>query len=263
LNELVGNPYETEKLLEEYLLLHYGSPQTVLPWAFGPREALEFPRRCVSELIAPLLEGSGLAEGGAGRALELGCAVGRACFELSALCSQVVGIDFSHSFIREARRLASERHASFSFPEEGELRGQARVQLPDRFQPERVIFEVGDATALRSDLGDFDIVLAANLLCRVPDPPALLRQLPSLVRPGGLLVLTSPYTWSEEYTPRRHWLGGFTRGGEAVRSLSSLRQALEGPFELLDTVDMPFMIREHARKFQWSVAQASRWRRRS
>lgn len=253
--DLETNPYETEKLLEEYLLLHYGAAETVLPWAFGPREALEFPARCVTEQIADLAPPSG-------RALELGCAVGRACFELSVFCDEVVGIDFSRGFVHEARRLARERSAAFSYPEEGELRGQATIALDQRFHPERVRFEVGDATALREDLGSFDIVLAANLLCRVPDPQALLRQLPALVRPGGLLVLTSPYTWMEEFTPRRHWLGGFTRGGEAVRSLASLTLALQGSFELIDTTDMPFLIREHARKFQWSVAQASRWRRR-
>ena len=42
MSELVANPYETEKLLEEYLLLHYGAPETVLPWTFGPLEALDF-----------------------------------------------------------------------------------------------------------------------------------------------------------------------------------------------------------------------------
>jgi putative 4-mercaptohistidine N1-methyltranferase len=174
----------------------------------------------------------------------------------------VVGIDFSQSFIREAQRMAHERTASFTYPEEGELRGQATVQLDARFHPERVSFEVGDATALRADLGSFDSVLAANLLCRVPDPSAVLDRFPSLVRPGGRLVITSPYTWMEEYTPRERWLGGFLREGVAVRSLATLSEALQPSFELEGTTDMPFLIREHARKFQWSVAQASRWRRR-
>ena len=51
---MTANPYETEKLLEEYLLLHYGAPETVLPWAFGPREALDFPARCVTEQVTPV-----------------------------------------------------------------------------------------------------------------------------------------------------------------------------------------------------------------
>lgn len=253
MSDVIHNPYETDKLLEEYLLLHYGSPDTVLPWAFGPREALEFPARCVWQQVRPVP---------GARALELGCSVGRACFELSKFCDQVVGIDFSHSFIQEARRLAEEGTASFSFPDEGELRGHARVELDQEFRRRVVSFEVGDATALRADLGGFDIVLAANLLCRVPDPEAVLRRFPDLVKAGGQLVITSPYTWMEEYTPRERWLGGFMREGQAVRSLPTLQAALEASFELEGCADMPFLIREHARKFQWSVAQASRWRRR-
>jgi putative 4-mercaptohistidine N1-methyltranferase len=252
LTDLIDNPYETEKLLEEYILLHYGAPDTILPWAFGPREALEFPARCVSEHVH--------AQPG-DRALELGCSVGRACFELSVTCAEVIGIDFSQSFIAEAQRLARERTASFSYPEEGELRQHATIALSNHFHPERVRFEVGDATALRPDLGSFDIVLAANLLCRVPDPAAVLCRLPALVRPGGQLVITSPYTWMEEYTPRDRWLGGLVRDGQAVRSLASLTEALQSSFELTACSDMPFLIREHARKFQWSVAQASCWRR--
>lgn len=254
MTEIADNPYETEQLLEEYLLLHYGASEAVLPWAFGPREALDFPARCVDELVTPVR---------GARALELGCAVGRACFELSTFCSEVVGIDFSQSFIREAERLAREGQATFTYADEGELRCQTRVELSAQFHRDRVRFEVGDATSLRGDLGSFDIVLACNLLCRVPDPSAVLKRFADLVRPGGQLVITSPYTWMEQYTPRERWLGGFLREGQAVRSLSSLQTALEASFELEGCSDMPFLIREHARKFQWSVAQASRWRRRS
>jgi len=249
----MGNLYETSKLLEEYLLLHYGTSEQVLPWSFGPHEALEFPRRCVAERLRPV-EGA--------RALELGCAVGRASFELSTVCSEVVGIDFSQSFIEQAKRLAADREVSFSSTEEGELTREHYYRLEDRFHPERVEFEVGDATNLRCDLGEFDIVLACNLLCRVPDPQAVLRRLTTLVKSGGQLLLTSPYTWMEEYTPRRFWLGGYQRGGEAVRSLDSLKKALDESFTLEEVVDMPFLIREHARKFQWSVSQASLWIRK-
>lgn len=247
------NPYETDQLLEEYLLLHFGTPEQMLPWAFGPREALHFPARCVAELLP--------GEGG-DRALEIGCAVGRACFELSTRWREVIGIDFSQRFVQEAQRLARDKVAKFRYRDEGELHCTAEVALSERYRPERVHFEVGDATRLRPDLGTFDAVLAANLLCRVPDPEAVLDRLPSLVREGGRLALTSPYTWMEEYTPKERWLGGFKHLGEPVRSLSTLRRKLDPDFELLECRDMPFLIREHARKFQWSVAQATTWVRR-
>ena len=40
--------YESDKLLAEYLLFHYGAAEEILPYGFGPREALDFAVRCVS-----------------------------------------------------------------------------------------------------------------------------------------------------------------------------------------------------------------------
>ena len=47
------NLYETDRLLSEYLLFHYGLPEEVLPWDFGPRSALGFPVRAVTETFDP------------------------------------------------------------------------------------------------------------------------------------------------------------------------------------------------------------------
>jgi hypothetical protein len=59
------------------------------------------------------------------------------------------------------------------------------------------------------------------------------------------------------------WLGGFKDSdGNPVTGLDTLKKHLQPNFELLDTKDMPFFIRETARKNQWSVAQASIWKRR-
>jgi hypothetical protein len=40
-----------------------------------------------------------------------------------------------------------------------------------------------------------------------------------------------------------------------------LHSHLSPHFVLELRLDMPFLIREHARKFQWSVALGTRWRR--
>jgi uncharacterized protein (DUF433 family) len=40
-----------------------------------------------------------------------------------------------------------------------------------------------------------------------------------------------------------------------------LQHHLSPHFTLEHRLDMPFLIREHARKFQWSVALGTRWRR--
>lgn len=125
--------------------------------------------------------------------------------------------------------------------------------------PGLVRFEAGDAMELRADLGVFDVVLMANLIDRLSDPRRCLDRMGGLVRAGGQLVVTSPYTWLEEFTPRAHWLGGTA---DEQSTLEGLRAALGAAFELEKSGDVPFLIREHARKYQWSVAQATVWRRR-
>ena len=66
----------------------------------------------------------------------------------------------------------------------------------------RAHFKQGDACNLPLDLGQYGCVLAANLICRLHRPQGFLDRLASLVAPGGILVLTSPYTFMTEYTPK-------------------------------------------------------------
>ena len=243
------NPYETRKLLDEYLLFHYGSAAEILPWSGGPAEALDFPARTVTELVDwPRLGSAGL------RALDLGCAVGRSSFELSKRCTEVIGIDFSSAFVEAARELQSRGVLAYERLEEGSLRTRLEAHLPEGSRPERVRFETGDALNLRPDLGSFDVVHAANLLCRLRRPRDFLRRAVDLVRRGGLLVLTTPATWMEEFTPRENWPDGDI--------LPFLESELSGSFELVHAKDMPFLIRETVRKYQWTVALGTVWERR-
>ena len=235
------NIYESDKLLAEYLLFHYGSPEEILPYEFGPQDALEYPARCVSECVTER-----------GRALDLGCAVGRSAFELAQSCESVIGIDFSRRFIEAATALKS-GELPYLRADEGDIATPLIARVPAGIDRARVAFEVGDAMDLRADLGAFDVVLMANLIDRLREPKRCLERLHSLVRSGGQLVITSPYTWLDEFTPRANWLSP---------ALDGLRTALTPHFDLVSTRDMPFLIREHARKFQWSVAQATTWIRR-
>jgi len=79
-----------------------------------------------------------------------------------------------------------------------------------------------------------------------------------LVVPGGQLVITTPYTWLEEFTPRKNWLGATPHTGDP---LDALRLELKDSFTLTKVQDLPFLLREHARKFQWCIAQATTWQR--
>ncbi|MEI6351908.1 MAG: putative 4-mercaptohistidine N1-methyltransferase [Verrucomicrobiota bacterium] len=245
--------YETEALLHQYLLFHYGTPEETLPWEFGPHSALRFPRRIVSETFGPFPANA--------RALDLGCAVGGSSFELARHCQEVVGIDFSQSFIDACHRLQVHGRLDYDRCGEGDLVTRLSASVPPEIDRSRVRFEVGDAMELREDLGQFDAVLVANLLCRLPEPRRCLRRLTELVAPGGQLVISTPSSWMEAFTPREHWLGGFERNGAMVATLDGVREHLEPAFELVRTLDLPFLIREHARKFQWCVPQVSVWRK--
>lgn len=239
------NIYETRRLLDEYLLFHYGAAHEVLPWAEGPQSALGFAVRTVTELAdfsRPVTS-----------ALDLGCAVGRSSFELAKHADSVLGIDYSHSFVDASKQLVSQ-DLPYDRADEAAAVTRLIAKAPADSPRERVQFEQGDAMHLRADLGSYDLVHAANLLCRLTDPALLIQRLPDLVKPGGQLLLTTPCTWLEEFTPRGNWPQGSTGDW--------LKQELSNRFVLDQEKDLPFLIREHARKYQWSVALGTRWIRK-
>lgn len=239
------NPYETAKLLEEYLLFHYGSAEEIL----GARkdypalkEGLGFPVRTTQHF----------GDEPVARGLDLGCAVGRSTFEMARSCGEVIGIDFSSAFISAANTLRLGGEIPYARLEEGALSTPLVARAP-QVAWERVSFETGDAMSLRDDLGSFDRVHAANLLCRLPEPSRLLERLPQLVNQGGQLVLATPCTWLEEFTPRENWPLGST--------FDWLKAVLSPHFDLIHQTEEPFLIRETARKFQLTFSLLTVWRR--
>ncbi len=241
--------YESDRAVREYLLFHYGAADEILPWPTGPRDALDFPTRCVREclLTERLHEHS--------RALDLGCAVGRATFELARHCREARGIDTSAAFIAAARELQANGEIAFPICVEGTRTLRSTARIPPGIDRSRVHFEVGDALALTPTNGLFDVVFAANLLDRVPKPRRLIETLATLVSPGGQLVVISPYTWLAEYTAPEEWLC------QAGRSTADVLAELLPGFARQRRLDLPFLIREHARRYQWSVAEATVWTR--
>lgn len=129
-----------------------------------------------------------------------------------------------------------------------------KARLPDGIDTSRVEFMQADAMHLPADLGSFDRVHAANLLCRLSDPVLLLNRFGDLVAKGGELVLATPCTWLETYTPRENW--------PRLDTFDWLREYLSETFDLRFEGDEPFLIRETARKFQWTRSMVTVWKRR-
>jgi putative 4-mercaptohistidine N1-methyltranferase len=243
--------YETDSALCQYLLFHYGDDRDLIPFSCGPENALRFPVRCATECV----DKEALSPHAKG--LELGCSVGRTSFELTRYCQSVLAVDSSSSFISTAKRLQRAGFLEYAIQEEGAHKAIRMARLPEGVEPDRATFLCSDVMEFAPGSEAFDVVIAANLLCRLNDPKTFLTLLPNLVVPGGQLILTSPYSWLEEYTPQLHWL----RGGKSRSVLESLREFLEEEFDLLRYFDMPFLMREHLRKYQFSIAQATIWKR--
>jgi len=242
--------YESDRMLAEYAEFHYGDPY------FGVDN---FPRRLAELAI------QALGERPAGQALDLGCAAGRASFELARRFERVTGIDFSARFIGLGVQMAEQGVLRYCFPDEGDLVAYRERRLADlglEGVRHRVQFFQGDACNLKPLFTGYDLILAANLIDRLYSPARFLGRAHERLNPGGLLVIASPYTWLVEHTPREEWLGGFKKDGESYTTLDGLKDLLGSHFRLLGApLELPFVIRETRRKFQHSLSEVTLWER--
>ena len=242
--------YETDRLVSEYAEFHYGDCYFDVP---------NFPQALAQLAIAAM------ANKPARKALDLGCATGRATFELARHFARVTGVDFSARFVYAAASFAKEGSLRYTLADEGELvsskeRTLAELGLDD--VAGKVEFLQGDACNLEPTLSAYDLVLAANLIDRLYDPALFLNVVHQRVNPGGLLLIASPYTWLPEYTPRDAWIGGFKKDGEDFTTFDGLQAILGEHFRLLcGPLTVPFVIRETRRKFQHSLSEVTVWER--
>jgi 2-polyprenyl-3-methyl-5-hydroxy-6-metoxy-1,4-benzoquinol methylase len=98
--------------------------------------------------------------------------------------------------------MANERLVDYECTLEGNLTQKLTAQLDADVNLNRIKFEVGDACNLRADLGEFDLVLASNLICRLVEPMKFIQRLKKLVKPKRYAILSTPFTWGSQYTPQ-------------------------------------------------------------
>ena len=241
--------YETDEQLGQYMDFHYGPEHFGVP---------NFPKTCAERCLNAKPKGK--------KALDLGCATGRSTLELARGFDHVLGMDLSHRFIDAAQRLQREGELSYRLVDEGEISHIETASLARLGFSElagRVAFEEGDAGNLPADYAGYDLIFAGNLIDRMPDPGPFLSGLRERLNPGGVLVVTSPYTLLQEFTPRANWIGGYYGAdGQPVTVLDGMRSHLEpGMTQVGEPEDVPFVIRETRRKHQHTLAQLTVWER--
>lgn len=247
---LPGSNYETDKLLSEYAEFHYGDTYFDVP---------NFSKALAEIAIAAM------GDRPKRTALDLGCASGRSTFELAKVFDHVTGVDFSARFIGQGVQLAQQGILRYTLTDEGELVSYKERTLSNLgldHVKHKVEFFQGDACNLKPIFTGYDLILAANLIDRLYDPARLLTGIHTRINAGGLLMITSPYTWLTEHTKKEAWIGGFKRDGENFTTLDGLKEMLGQHFRLIQGPQaVPFVIRETKRKFQHTLAEVTIWER--
>ena len=67
-----------------------------------------------------------------------------------------------------------------------------------------------------------------------------------------------PFHFSQE-----HWIGGYVKDGKEVRAADTVKSVFDPHFDLVESLDMPWIIRMTARLHQVTFGHATVWRRKS
>lgn len=243
--------YETDELVSQYCEFHYGDDVFGIP---------NFAKAVADVALA------GSSEGARGRALDIGCSVGRSAFELARVFDAVDALDFSARFVQVGAQMQRLGRIRYERKEQGDLttfqeRTLADMGIEDSMN--HINFMQQDACNMKARFTGYDLVLAANLIDRLRQPSRFLQDIATRILPGGYLVIASPYTWLEEFTPKENWIGGFKRDGEPVTTLDGLQEHLGAHFTLTgEPLKLPFVIRETMHKHQHSLSEVTIWKKK-
>lgn len=137
------------------------------------------------------------------RVLDIGCGAARIAYDCAPQLpdTEFACIDISKEMSRRAWQiLLSGKDVPLPA---WEYRGRAGVVFTGALRQDNVWVAQADALDLPFHGGSFDTVTAALLLCRVRDPWKALREMRRVLRPGGRLLLATPFAFNDP----AHWAG--------------------------------------------------------
>ena len=195
--------YEDPAILKTYLDFHFTDAK------FNGNYSKSCADMCIT-----LADKLGIKKG---RALEIGGGPGRSAIELARVYEEVIGSDYSKSFVNAGNQIIENGVAK-------SVEGEVLMQLPHLVENKNISYMVLDACNLPSDLVGFDLICGFNLMDRLPSPKTFLASVLGRLNPGGLFITSSPYTWLESFTPKEEWIGAFKYGdNDAPDTYTSLK----------------------------------------
>ena len=187
-------------------------------------------------------------------AVEAGCSVGPDLRALARAADHVIGFDAYITPLRAAS--VHLQGKALAVPERQEGRSFNRSGTIRLRPAPRVSLVCGNALDPPFLADSVDVVLAINLVDNVPNPIDLIGQLDAILKPGGLLIVASPFNWIDTITsPSEQLGGGLDPAFEGMDSPEALRQLLRGktPYhqhldhKILGTQNVPWTLQEHNR----------------
>jgi 5-histidylcysteine sulfoxide synthase len=219
--ETTADYYEDNDILRSYDTFHFGD---------GLLGVANFPKK-MAEVCLEACKKFGVK---LDSALDAGCGPGGTALELCKSFGKVEAYDYSQSFVDMMKEQQERRHLTNLTC----YQGDSHVQ-----------------SSLTED--KFDLIFGCNLIDRLHTPSAWITQSKEMLRTGGLLIVSSPYTWRPEHTAVENWVGGYLKDGENYFTIDGLKEALLPDLVLLEERKVPFVIPDADGTFQYTYSNCT------
>ncbi|RBP52872.1 class I SAM-dependent methyltransferase [Arenicella xantha] len=237
-----NNYYELPRWVDIFLATHY-DPVPAGSDDNSELGALLAKQPSVFEYVANTLKR--LQPEGIKRALDVGANVGGMTWRLASQAESVLAIDTAFNPLLAARKLQLGLPSAKTTVRRyiDGLRHEEITVGPFNTNVEFLVASLFELPVA----GKFDVITALNVIDVVPDPEAFLDVLIDRLEPGGLLILTSPYSWGSDDVPIDNWIGDAdTPSNEAVNRL-----LIDKKLSIQDETDfVPWILREHSRWYR-------------
>ena len=124
-------------------------------------------------------------------------------------------------------------------------------------------FWQGDACNLKPSFHSFDMIIAVNLIDKLYDNQKFLNDITSKLNQDGVLIIASPFAWSEKYVSKKAWIGGKMENNIPLYSQDELNKILLQNYSMVaEPFEIEFVMQEDSRNYQHSFSLCSVWKKK-